>query len=136
MKGSPDHLWLVASLEVPCRPLSEGFAPKESLQNLSIRPPQFPWTLPPAGKSPAPHPPAPRCNVKGCVFPAASGYSGTCVQHGRQIREPSLFLSHQPSMLLLDRAKFGLFDSNSDDTRAKDRRRMAKIRERLWDGAA
>jgi hypothetical protein len=76
-----------------------------------------------------------RCSVKGCVFPAASG-EGNCVQHDRQRQEPSLFSSRQPSMLLLDRAKFGSLDSEPDDSRANDRRRLAKIRENFLDGVA
>jgi hypothetical protein len=76
-----------------------------------------------------------RCSVKGCVFPAASG-EGNCVQHDRQRQEPSLFSSRQPSMLLLDRAKFGSLDAEPEDSRANDRRRMAKIRENFLDGVA
>jgi len=76
-----------------------------------------------------------RCSVKGCVFPAASG-QGNCVQHDRQSQEPSLFSSRQPSMLLLDRAKFGSLDSEPDDSRANDRRRLARIRENFLDGVA
>ncbi len=76
-----------------------------------------------------------RCSVKGCVFPATSA-EGTCVQHDRQRQEPSLFSSQQPSTLLLDRAKFGVPDSEPDNSRANDRRRLARIRENFLDGVA
>ncbi|HZP01512.1 MAG TPA: hypothetical protein VFD30_14575 [Terriglobia bacterium] len=77
-----------------------------------------------------------RCREKGCVFPVASSETGRCLQHDRQISEPALFHSHQPSMLLLDRAKFGLPDHEPDDSRARDRRRFAMLREaRLEEGS-
>jgi hypothetical protein len=76
-----------------------------------------------------------RCSVKGCVFPAASN-ARTCLQHERQLHEPSLFSSRQPSLLLLDHGKFDVPDSASEPSRTHDRRRLAKIREDFLDGAA
>ena len=72
----------------------------------------------------------PRCNEKACVFPQARPGSGKCLQHERQSSEPDLFGSRQPSMLLLDRAKFGVPDSDLDEeaSRANDRRHLS----RLW----
>ena len=77
-----------------------------------------------------------RCREKGCVFPAARSESGRCLQHDRQYSEPALFHSQQPSMLLLDQAKFGLPDSEPDDSRARDRRRFAVLREANLDEAS
>ena len=71
----------------------------------------------------------PRCSEKGCVFPQAQSGCGKCRQHERQSSEPDLFASRQPSVLLLDRAKFGVADSEMDDqgSRASDRRNIAKL---------
>ncbi len=77
-----------------------------------------------------------RCSEKGCVFPAAWGDTGKCLHHHRQQREPGFFHSHQPTMLLLDRAKFGLPDSEPEDSRAQDRRRLAALWEAFLEGPA
>jgi len=81
---------------------------------------------------------AQRCSEKGCVFPAAGGGTGKCRQHQRQYREPALFSSLQPSTLLLDRAKFGLPDSDSEPrvSRSSDRRRLTKLWQAFREGAA
>jgi hypothetical protein len=82
---------------------------------------------------------AQRCSEKGCVFPAAGGGTGKCRQHQRQYREPALFTSLQPSTLLLDRAKFGLPDSDSSEprvSRSSDRRRQTKLWQAFLEGAA
>jgi hypothetical protein len=73
---------------------------------------------------------APKCNEKGCVFPAARLDTGKCRQHERQDEEPAIFHSRQPSVLLLDQAKFGPPDSDCEqrEWRARDRRRLT----RLW----
>jgi len=73
--------------------------------------------------------PGPRCREKGCVFPAGLGMAGRCLHHDRQLHEPVLFNSRQPTQLLLDRAKFGLPNSEPDDSRAADRRRQTQQRE-------
>jgi hypothetical protein len=80
----------------------------------------------------------PRCSEKGCVFPAIWGETGRCRQHDRQYCEPALFRSQQPTMLLLDRAKFGMLDSESEQQQAgsRDRRRLAKLREAFLEGVA
>jgi hypothetical protein len=72
------------------------------------------------------------------VFPAAGGGIGKCRQHQRQYREPALFSSVQPSTLLLDRAKFGLPDSDSEPrvSRSSDRRRLTKLWQAFREGAA
>jgi len=81
---------------------------------------------------------AQRCSEKGCVFPAAGGGTGRCRQHQRQHCEPALFSSLQPSTLLLDRAKFGLPDSDSEPpvSRSSDRRRLTKLWQAFLEGAA
>ncbi len=95
--------------------------------------------------SPVKRPPPPgvqifsaRCSEKGCVFPPALRGSGRCCHHDRQDQEPALFLSQQPSMLLLDHAKFGLADSEFErgGSRSSDRRRLARLWETFQEGIA
>ena len=78
----------------------------------------------------------PRCCQKACVFPALPGARGECAYHRRQSLEPGCFQSVQPSFLLLDQAKFGLPDSEPDDGRVRDRRRLAAERMRFMLGDA
>jgi hypothetical protein len=104
-----------------------------------------------AASHPAPSPPRPaaapggiiplqpefrRCSSKGCVFPAPGGGSGKCWQHQREELEPKHFLSRQPTYLVLDRAKFGLPDEEYDSSRARDRRRLAELREQFLEEVA
>ena len=77
-----------------------------------------------------------RCAEKGCIYPAGPGESGRCRQHQRQQHEPTLFHSRQPSMILLDCAKFGLPEEEPEDSRFRDRRRLAAQREAFLGGAA
>src|SRR5208337_374902 len=77
-----------------------------------------------------------RCGERGCIYPAGPGESGRCLQHQRQQREPALFHSRQPSMILLDCAKFGLPEEEPEDSRFRDRRRLAAQREAFLGGAA
>jgi hypothetical protein len=72
-----------------------------------------------------------RCREKGCIFPATRLSPGKCLPHYLEECEPALFLSCQPTMLLLDQAKFGLPDVEGDDWRARDRRRLAALREQF-----
>jgi len=78
---------------------------------------------------------APRCDEKGCVFPAAGSGKRKCLVHGLEEREPKHFGSFQPTMLLLDRAKYGLPDPDAepDDSRAQDRHRLAAEREAFFE---
>jgi len=80
----------------------------------------------------------PRCTEKGCVFPAARLDSGKCRQHERQDQEPSVFTSQQPSMMMLDQAKFGPPDSDCEqrEWRARDRRRQARQWQAFHEGTA
>jgi hypothetical protein len=73
----------------------------------------------------------PRCCRKACVFPAQPGGRGECAFHRREWLEPDCFQSQQPSFLLLDQAKFGLPDSEPDDSRFRDRHRLAAERVRF-----
>jgi hypothetical protein len=77
-----------------------------------------------------------RCCHRGCVFPAQPGGCGECGYHRRQSLEPDCFASQQPSFLLLDQAKFGLPDSEPDDSRVRDRHRLASERVRFMLGEA
>jgi hypothetical protein len=79
---------------------------------------------------------SPRCSVKGCIFPATRGGGGQCLLHTLAEKEPKHFLSLQPSVLLLDQAKFGVPDADYDDSRARDRRRLAALRERFREEVA
>ena len=77
-----------------------------------------------------------RCSTKGCVFPASAHGRGKCSQHALEELEPTHFLSCQPTQLLLDRAKFGLPDEECDNSRARDRRRLAALREQFLEDVA
>ena len=78
-----------------------------------------------SGGRPVLETPFPRCSVKGCIFPAASAGGELCLIHHLTEQEPKLFLSVQPSMMCLDRAKYGIAESEYDDARARDRRRLS-----------
>lgn len=77
-----------------------------------------------------------RCSEKGCVFPAAENPRGTCLHHEHLHREPGHFHSYQPSMSVINQARFGLPDYETDNRRAQDRRRLAAQREAFWEGLA
>jgi hypothetical protein len=72
-----------------------------------------------------------RCSEKGCVFPASSGGHGRCSYHRHQEEEPVLFLSHQPTGMLLDPARILPDDNTNDGRRKRDRRRLAAIWEQF-----
>ena len=75
-----------------------------------------------------------RCCVRGCIYPA--GPAGMCLDHHRQVNEPRFFHSHQPTMLVMYQARFSVPDSDLDDTRLHDRRRLAAAREVFLEEAA
>jgi len=77
-----------------------------------------------------------RCREKGCIFPATRLSPGKCLLHYLEECEPALFLSCQPTMLLLDLAKFDLPDVEGDDWRARDRRQLAALREKFLEEVA
>ena len=75
--------------------------------------------------------PAPdgRCAEKGCVFPAAPKGQGKCLHHYRQVSEPMVFSSHQPTRVVLERGRLGAPEAEVDTSRNRDRRQLAAIRE-------
>ena len=73
----------------------------------------------------------PRCCHRGCVFPAQPDGNRECADHRRQSLEAIYFQSQQPTLLLLEQAKFGLPDAEPDDSRVKDRQRLAAERVRF-----
>lgn len=83
-------------------------------------------------------PVTPQCDEKGCVFPASGPGGRKCLVHDREKNEPEHFESFQPTVLLLDRAKYGLPDPETepDDYRARDRHRQASEREAFFEGVA
>ena len=74
-----------------------------------------------------------RCCVRGCIYPADP--TGMCLDHQRQTKEPRFFRSHQPTLLVMDQARFDVVDAG-DDTRTHDRRRLAAAREAFLEEAA
>jgi hypothetical protein len=94
-----------------------------------------------SGRPALPFPPMPggtsgRCSVKGCIFPSAGQGGDQCRHHLLAEQEPKFFLSMQPSILLLDQAKFGIPDQDYEDPRARDRRRLAALREKFREEVA
>lgn len=81
---------------------------------------------------------ASRCDEKGCVFPVVGPGKSKCLAHSREEDEPKHFGSSQPTVLLLDRAKYGLPDPETepDDSRARDRRRELAEREAFLEETA
>jgi len=77
-----------------------------------------------------------RCREKGCVFPAAPTLRQTCLYHDRQLREPKFFRSRQPTTLVLGQAIFSQPETESEDTRQRDRRRLYAQREAFLEEAA
>jgi len=73
-----------------------------------------------------------RCVEKGCVFPAR-GTSSRCLHHERQLEEPALYESFQPTSAVVDRGKFGVPNEEPDDSRFRDRKRLASQREAFLD---
>jgi hypothetical protein len=70
-----------------------------------------------------------RCREKACVFP--SGPSGLCLHHVRLQKEPELYQSRQPTLLVVERSRYDV-DTEEDGelsyTRGTDRRRLAAER--------
>jgi hypothetical protein len=78
----------------------------------------------------------PRCSERGCIFPATESGTGRCLLHELEEREPAHFLSCQPTLLILDLGKFGPPDPEADYSRARDRRRLATLREEFLEDIA
>lgn len=77
-----------------------------------------------------------RCREKGCVYPAAQRTVGVCLHHLHERREPALYLSLQPTGLLMDAARLLLPNTERDRSRQEDRRRLAAIREQFLEELA
>ena len=92
----------------------------------------------PGAAPPSSLPGASRCDEKGCVFPVAGTGRSKCLSHNREESEPEHFESFQPTVLLLDRAKHGLPDAETepDDSRVRDRRRELAERETFFEESA
>ena len=75
-----------------------------------------------------------RCCVRGCIYPADP--AGMCLDHQRQTKEPRFFQSHQPTLLVVDQARFSVPDSGPDETRTHDRRQLAAARAAFLEEAA
>ena len=114
---------------------------------LGVRP-VFPVDLPPVGnlatvtpsfesqKRPArvPETSSFRCGEKGCIFPASPGGGGKCVHHYRQEREPSMYLSKQPTWAALEQNRF--VEPREElvfGSRGADRRRFDAERESFFE---
>ncbi|MBZ5515026.1 MAG: hypothetical protein LAN62_09325 [Acidobacteriia bacterium] len=69
------------------------------------------------------------------MFPAAEGRA-RCWHHELEELEPLLFLSCQPTHVIMDRARFGLREAECEDSRARDRRRLAALREQFLEDVA
>lgn len=66
-----------------------------------------------------------RCREKGCIFPAQGGEGGKCVHHCRQEREPSMYVSQQPTWAALEQGRyFQLREERVFGSREADRRRF------------
>jgi hypothetical protein len=116
------------------RPSSKAREPRGSLPSHSrlVRP----IGLRPASAPTPGFPSGPRCSEKGCIFPATEPSTGRCLLHALEEREPTLFVSYQPTMLVLEQAKFGAPDPEADYSRAQDRRRLAAWREQFMEEVA
>jgi hypothetical protein len=48
----------------------------------------------------------PRCSERGCVYPASDINARKCRHHERLQREPHLFCSFQPTLLVVEQARY------------------------------
>ena len=71
--------------------------------------------------------PAGRCRVKGCIYPATEIELGLCIRHVHQEEEPQFFQSRQPSLRVLETAKYGMTTEHED---GRIRRKLNKIEQR------
>ncbi len=75
-----------------------------------------------------------RCREKGCIFPAVGRAGGKCVHHYREEREPTMYLSKQPTRAALDHGKFIPADEElMFGSRQADRRRFEAEREAFFE---
>ena len=124
-----------ASLRIPTHHFhARHTRPTAGFAVRSLRPPPIFHFPSPAPCHPVGRCVAGRCGVRGCIFPAGS--TGMCLDHHRQAHEPCFFHSHQPTMLVMDQARFDVPDSAPDNTRTHDRRRLAAARAAFLEEAA
>jgi hypothetical protein len=75
-----------------------------------------------------------RCGEKGCIFPALRGQGGKCIHHDRQEREPSMYLSKQPTWAALEQNRFvEPREEQVFGSREADRRRFDAERETFFE---
>ena len=75
------------------------------------------------------------CKVKGCIYPATEVETGMCLCHSLQEEEPQFFQSRQPSLRMLEIAKYGL-TTEDEDTRIRQRRQSVAFRAAFLKGMA
>lgn len=76
-----------------------------------------------------------RCKVKGCIYPATEVEAGMCLCHFYQEEEPQFFQSRQPSLRMLEIAKYGL-TTEDEDTRIRLRHESVALRAAFLKGMA
>jgi len=76
-----------------------------------------------------------RCKEKGCIFPATEFDSDLCLCHFLQKEEPQFFHTRQPSLRLLEIAKYGM-TTEDEDTRIRRRRQAEEMRQLFLKGMA
>ena len=112
----------------PSRQVSYAFSPSGETREY-VRP----SGLGTCGARPSPEA---RCKERGCVFPAAGDTADLCSYHERIHQEPKHFETLQPTVLVLAQAIFGLPDTEREDFRAGDRRRLSDERTAFLQEAA
>jgi hypothetical protein len=112
-------------------------APSGRIRPGACDPPRFPIHISVPGRICAPlRSELRRCSTKGCVFPASPLGTGRCLYHELEELEPVHFASRQPTQWVLDQAKFGLPDEECGASAARDRRRLAALREQFLEDVA
>ena len=112
-----------------------GVPPRTLAPLLVCARPVFPVERPPASVVPPPFVPqkalqgtescVARCREKGCIFPARGGEGGKCLHHRRQEREPSMYVSKQPTWAALEQGRCAqLREETVFGSREADRRRF------------
>jgi hypothetical protein len=76
-----------------------------------------------------------RCKVKGCIYPATEVEAGMCLCHFHMELEPKFFQSRQPSLRMLEIAKYGMTTEWEDD-RIRQRRQALELRRAFLKGMA
>ncbi|HEV2351031.1 MAG TPA: hypothetical protein VG028_14415 [Terriglobia bacterium] len=90
---------------------------------------------PPPPGLPAGLAPGARCKVKGCIYPATQAEAGMCLCHFHQEEEPRFFQSRQPSLRMLEIARYGL-TTEDEDNRLRRKRQAMELRQAFLKGMA